>query len=73
MQLSDKDIECLLLVCRFLDQGTFTLKGVDAIKFVEARLWLKEFMNRNQSKDAPKVEPIAKPIAKPLRKKKKNG
>ncbi len=60
----------MLLIGRFLEQGTFTLKGVDVTKFIECRLWIKESLEKKSSK-APKVEPIKKEIAKPLRKKKK--
>lgn len=66
---SSKDKEYLLLISRFLEQGTFTLRGVDVTKFIECRLWLKEFIEREKPKP-PKVEPNAKPIGKPLRKKK---
>jgi hypothetical protein len=68
--MTDKDIQYLLLIRKFLEQGTFTLKGVDVVKFVECHLWIKEFMERDSKKAAPKVEPIKKPVAKPLRKKK---
>lgn len=68
--MSDKDIQYFLLIRRFLEQGTFTLKGVDVVKFVECQLWIKEFMERDSKTPAPKIEPLKKEIAKPLSKKK---
>jgi hypothetical protein len=69
VQLNDKDAQYLLLISRFLEQGTFTLKGVDVTKFIECRLWIKEFMERGSK--PPMIEPLKKSIGKPLRKKKK--
>lgn len=68
--MTDKDIQYFLLIKRFLEQGTFTLKGVDVVKFVECQLWIKEYMERDSKDSKPKIEPIKKEIAKPIRKKK---
>ena len=68
MRLTSKDSEYLMLINRFLEQGTFTLKGVDVTKFIECRMWIKEYMGRDSK--PPVVEKIKKEIAKPLRKKK---
>jgi len=69
--LTDKDIQYFLLTKRFLEQGTFTLKGVDVVKLVECQLWIKSFMERDTKPSmVPEITPLKKEIAKPLRKKK---
>ena len=75
MQLKGEDLAMLDLTQRFLREGTFTLKGVDVSKFLEARIWLKQFTEKAAEEtlkkvEVPQAEPIAKPIGKPLRKKK---
>lgn len=70
MKLEDRDIQSLLLCQRFLDEGVFTLKGVDTYKLTECRLWITDFLKRSQQKQgAPEVKPISEPHAPPLRKK----
>ena len=52
--LTANDVQKLKLISRFLQEGTFTLKGRDVSSFLECRVWLQDFIDKKPELEAGK-------------------